>query len=131
MHNSRISVEALQRSSQRRGGKIHPFRDVLDPARTAHLVIDLQNGFLEPGAPVEIPEAREIVSTVNAISAAVRKAGGINVFIRYVSRSDDTRKWSTFYSTMLPQAAGSAIVETFSPGQHGMNLWPQLGGSRD
>jgi len=126
MHNSRISVEALQRSSQRRGGKIHPFRDALDPARTAHLVIDLQNGFLEAGAPVEVPQAREIVSTVNAISAAVRKAGGINVFVRYVARDQDARKWSTFYSMMLPQKAGAAIVEAFSPGQHGMNLWPQL-----
>lgn len=87
---------------------------------------DQGNEIPAPRAPVEVPQAREIVSTVNAISTAVRKAGGVNVFVRYVSRSDDARKWSTFYSTMLPQGAGSAFVETFSPGQHGMNLWPQL-----
>jgi ureidoacrylate peracid hydrolase len=56
----------------------------LVPARTAHIIVDLQNGFMEQGATVEIPEGREIVANVNEISGAVRAAGGINIFIRYL-----------------------------------------------
>ena len=37
---------------------------------TAHIAVDLQNGFMEPGAPIEVPVAREIVPNVNLISAA-------------------------------------------------------------
>jgi ureidoacrylate peracid hydrolase len=39
---------------------------------------------MERGAAVEIPQARHIVLIVNQISAAVRAAGGLNVFIRYL-----------------------------------------------
>ena len=39
------------------------------------MIVDLQNGFMELGAAVEIPEAREIVPNVSRISAAVRAAG--------------------------------------------------------
>jgi ureidoacrylate peracid hydrolase len=74
---------------------------------------DQGNEIPAPRAPVEVPQAREIVSTVNAISTAVRKAGGVNVFVRYVSRSDDARKWSTFYSTMLPQVSALHLSRHF------------------
>ena len=49
------------------------FNDI-DPARTAHVVVDLQNGFMAPGQPAEIPLARP---NVNRISAALRAAGGL------------------------------------------------------
>jgi len=62
--------------------------DRFDPARTAHIIIELWNGFMEPGATVEISKTREIVPYVNRISAAIRTAGGLNVLIRYLT--DDT-----------------------------------------
>jgi ureidoacrylate peracid hydrolase len=58
MHNIEINPELLQRLKHQRGGRLHLFDD-LQPSRTAHLVIDLQNGFMEPGAPVEVPLARD------------------------------------------------------------------------
>jgi ureidoacrylate peracid hydrolase len=56
-------------------GAPHIF-EKLDMRRTAQLIVDLQSGFTEPGAPVEVPLAREIISAVNSISAAVRERGG-------------------------------------------------------
>jgi hypothetical protein len=50
MHRIEISRVLLERLAQERGGRLHLF-DTIDPARTAHVVIDLQNGFMEPGAP--------------------------------------------------------------------------------
>ena len=56
--------------------------DSLISERTAHIVVDLQNGFMAPGQVAEIATAREIVPNVNRISAAVRKAGGLVVYIQ-------------------------------------------------
>jgi ureidoacrylate peracid hydrolase len=82
MHKIEMSPAVMDRVKALRG-RTHMF-DHLDPARTAHIIVDLQNGFMEPGAAVEIPQARHIVLIVNQISAAVRAAGGLNVFIRYL-----------------------------------------------
>ena len=50
MHQIRISPEARAFAIGQRGGVEHMF-GAIDLARTAHLIIDLQNGFMEPGAP--------------------------------------------------------------------------------
>jgi len=69
VHKIEISPAVIDRVRASRG-RTHMF-DHLDPARTAHIIVDLQNGFMEPGAAVEIRQAREIVPNVNRISAAV------------------------------------------------------------
>ena len=74
----------LDRLAAMRGGTRNVF-GALDPKRTAHLIVDMQNGFMEQGAPVEVPMARDIVSEVNRLSAAVRAAGGRNYFLRYTT----------------------------------------------
>ena len=71
-------------------GPLHPL-DQLDPATTAHLVVDMQNGFLRPGALLEVPEARAVVPQINAISAALRAAGGMVAFTRFAWKPDEAR----------------------------------------
>ena len=57
MHKIAIPQAAIDRVLKRRD-PLHVFND-LDPARTAHIVVDLQNGFMAPGQPAEISAARE------------------------------------------------------------------------
>ncbi|MHB1928680.1 MAG: cysteine hydrolase family protein [Acidimicrobiales bacterium] len=45
------------------------------PQRTALLVIDMQNDFLLPGAPVEVPGGLDLVPHVRDLGAACRHAG--------------------------------------------------------
>ena len=73
MHKIEISSWAVERVMARRG-RLHPFDD-LDPARTALVVVDLQNGFMTPGQPAEVAQAREIVPNVNRLARATRAAG--------------------------------------------------------
>jgi ureidoacrylate peracid hydrolase len=124
MHKIELNPELIGRLTAERGGRLHIFDD-LDPARTAHVVIDLQNGFMEPGAPVEVPAAREIVPNVNAISEAVRAAGGTNIFVQFTTPADALQAWSSFYDR-FPAADRKAHQEAFAPGAHGWRLWPQL-----
>lgn len=124
MHAIAIDPDLIARLEQERGGRLHLF-DRIDPARTAHVVIDLQNGFMEPGAPVEVPVAREIVPNVNAISAAVRRAGGTNIFVRFTTPVDALDGWSSFYARFSHETR-KAHQEAFAPGAHGWQLWPEL-----
>ncbi|MGA8707970.1 MAG: isochorismatase family cysteine hydrolase [Steroidobacteraceae bacterium] len=124
MHKIALDSELLRRLQAERGGRLHIFDDI-DPARTAHLVIDLQNGFMEPGAPVEVPVAREIVPTVNAISRAVRTAGARNIFVRFTTPREALETWSSFYCR-FPLATRLAHQAAFAPGSHFWQLWPQL-----
>ena len=58
MHKVEIRREIVERAGAPR--PVHLF-DSLDPKRTALLVIDMQNAFVAPGAPIEVPAARGIV----------------------------------------------------------------------
>jgi ureidoacrylate peracid hydrolase len=124
VHKIDISPEVMDRVKAWRG-RTHMF-DHLDPAKTAHLIVDLQNGFMEQGALVEIAEAREIVPNVNRISAAVRAAGGTNIFIRYLIDDAVRQNWSTWFTDFSSPERRKAMDETFSKGCHGFELWPGL-----
>jgi ureidoacrylate peracid hydrolase len=75
MYPLELPTEIVERMRVRRG-RLHLF-DRLEPARTALVVIDMQNAFLRPGAPSETPVAREIVPNINRLAHAVRAGGGV------------------------------------------------------
>lgn len=107
----------------RRGGTRRTF-ERFDPARTAHVIIDMQNGFLEPGSPVEVPMARTIVDNINRVSRAIREAGGTNVFLRYTT-DDLDGTWSVFGRRMGPELT-ERHKAAFMPGAHYHEFWPSL-----
>ena len=113
----------LDRIAAMRGGVRNIFGPI-DPSRTAHVIIDMQNGFMEEGAPVEVPMARDIVGNINRVSAAMRKAGGLNVFVRFTTPPEGSPSWSNFHVRMGP--AAEAHREAFTPGAHYWQLWPGL-----
>ena len=55
-------------------GRLSLYDRLIGP-QTALVVIDLQNAFMLPGMPVEVPTAREIVPNVNKLATATRTAG--------------------------------------------------------
>ncbi|ARR54972.1 isochorismatase [Rhizorhabdus wittichii DC-6] len=93
--------------------------------RTAHLAIDLQVGFLERGAPFEVAAARAIVPAVNRVSAALRAAGGLNIFLRYTIDPDEPQRW-TSYQELMPAAQRALSAEAFRRGAPTHALWPEL-----
>src|SRR4051794_25320563 len=124
MHTSLINPDVVARVTTRRGG-LRVF-DSIDPARTAHVVVDLQNGFMAPGAICEIGTAREIVPNVNRISAAVRSSGGLVVYIQNTLDAEAIRTWTTYLSHFCSPARRAAMIETFTPGAEGHKLWAEL-----
>jgi len=54
--------------------------------RTALVVVDMQRGFLDPGAALEVPTGREIVPRLARLIAACRGRGAPVVFTEFVYR---------------------------------------------
>jgi ureidoacrylate peracid hydrolase len=124
MHKSAIHPDVVRRATERRGG-LRVF-DSLMSKRTAHIVVDLQNGFMAPGQVAEIATAREIVPNVNRISAAVRKAGGLVVYIQNTFDAVAIATWSTFFEHFCSPERRERMIDTFWPGAFGHALWPGL-----
>jgi ureidoacrylate peracid hydrolase len=124
MHKAAINPEVVRRVTERRGG-LRVF-DSIVCERTAHIIVDLQNGFMAPGQVAEIATAREIVPNVNRISDAVRKAGGIVVYIQNTFDAEAIRAWSTFFDHFCSPARRARMIEAFSPGAEGHALWSGL-----
>jgi ureidoacrylate peracid hydrolase len=59
----------------------------IEPRRTAVLVVDLQNCFIE-NSPITIPSALEVIAKLNKLTAHYRAAGSTIIWIRHVVRPD-------------------------------------------
>lgn len=124
MHKTEIPQHIVARVIERRGSA-HPFSD-LDPARTALVVIDLQNGFMVPGIAHALCEtAVEIVPNVNRLAAAVRENGGKVFWVQ--NTHDDTclSEWSVLHDYTIPEKQQHR-VRSMSAGSEGHALYPAL-----
>ena len=124
MHQAAILDEVRERVILRRGG-IAVF-DRIVPRHTAHIVVDLQNGFMDHGQVAEVPMARTIVPNVNRISTALRAAGGIVVFTQHTADAEAIRTWSVFFEHFFVPERRARFIEAFTPGNPGHALWSEL-----
>ena len=125
MHSINIAPEIAARAISWRGGKKTVFGDV-DPATTAHIIVDLQNGFMLEGAAVEVPAARDIVGNVNRISRAVREAGGVNIFLQYLIDDEAKSSWAIWFKDFADEKRVARLTEAFSRGAHEFELHSDL-----
>jgi len=124
MHTVKISQTLIDRVVARRD-RLHAFTSI-NPASTAHVVVDLQNGFMAPGQPAEIPMAREIIPNVNRISRALRDNGGLVVYIQNTIDEEAKRTWSNWFGHMSGQKRLARMEEAFREGSVGHALWSEL-----
>ncbi|MPZ54977.1 MAG: isochorismatase family protein [Rhizobiales bacterium] len=123
MHKLSIPTELTERVT-RRAGRAHPF-DVLQPSKTAFVVVDMQNYFMHPDYQGEVPMAREIVPDVNRLAAAIREAGGHVVWVK--NATNDTREsWSVFHDWLMTPDRRDRRYATMDTAHEGHALWPLL-----
>jgi ureidoacrylate peracid hydrolase len=102
----------------------------LVPAKTAHIVVDLQNAFVAPGGVAEVPISRDIVPNVNQICSAVRRAGGVNIFLRFTVDENETNAWSPMHDRIFPEVF-QGLKAAFGRGADQHQLWQGLDVSCD
>jgi ureidoacrylate peracid hydrolase len=126
VHNVKIPDYIVKRVINRRG-KEH-IHDDLDPARTALVVVDLQNGFMVPEyAANPVAEAINIVPNVNRLAAAVRATGGKVFWIRNTVNKENEEAWSQWYKmSQGDPAAAAKRTAAFQKDSVGHQLYPDL-----
>ncbi len=124
MHKIAIPQYVIDRVTKLRG-RLHAFDQFLGPS-TALLVVDLQNVFMLPPYPTEVPLAREIVPNVNRLAAATRAAGGTVVWVQMTHQEDDQKSWSVFYDNVSGSAKRREGLKHLARGTHGQALYDGL-----
>ncbi|HEY2135083.1 MAG TPA: isochorismatase family cysteine hydrolase [Xanthobacteraceae bacterium] len=123
MHQLSIPAHVVERVV-RRAGRPHPF-DVIAPARTALVVIDMQNYFMKPGFQGEVPMARRIVPTVNRLATAVRELGGHVVWVK--NTTTGTREsWSVNHDWLQTPERRDRRYASMELAHEGHALWAEL-----
>jgi len=115
MHKVQISQSVIAGVIAQRG-RLNRYERLVGPT-TALVVVDLQNVFMLPGMPVEVPVAREIIPNVNRLGTALRAAGGKVVWIK-MTLDGQEESWSTFFEGERRREAFRAMQR----GTHGHAL---------
>ena len=128
MHNY-VVPESIRARVIKLQGK--PFAlDRIDAARTALVVVDMQNYYMAEGYPNPAPVAQAIVPNVNRMAAALRAAGGRVVWIQTDSR-EATAKWSNHQKYKLTPERAAARLRLLSDSHDGFKLYPELEAQAD
>ena len=115
----------IQERVIRRQGKLLS-HDVIDAARTALVVVDMQNAFMLPGvAHALCPMAEKIVPNINRLAQAVRATGGTVFWIKTTFTEEALRSWSTYFEMASPQRVAKRI-EALTADSLGHALWSGL-----
>ncbi len=121
MHKVHIPRRFIDRAIARRG-KPEVF-DALDPGKTALLVIDMQNCFLEAEfSVIEVPATRGIVANINALAAVLRAGGGLVVWTKHVFSKD----WSVWYDNFAKGEWRDRMIAETAEGSFGHEIYRQM-----
>jgi ureidoacrylate peracid hydrolase len=123
MHELSIPADLVKRVIAR-AGRPHPF-DVIEPAKTAFVVVDMQNYFVKPGFQGEVPKARAIVPAVNRLAATLRELGGHVVWVK--NATNDTREsWSVYHDWLQTPERRDRRYTSMELAHEGHALWAEL-----
>jgi ureidoacrylate peracid hydrolase len=124
MHAFTVPQSVVDRVIERRG-RAYVYDD-LDPARTALVVVDMQNAFMLPGVAHSLcPMAQEIVPNINRLAQSVRATGGTVFWIKTTFTAEALRTWSTYFEMTTPQRVAKRI-EALTADSLGHELWSGL-----
>jgi ureidoacrylate peracid hydrolase len=124
MHKVDIPPSAVDRVIHHRGRE-HIYED-FDPAHTALLVVDMQNGFMLPGVAFLLCEtAPKIVPNINRLAAAMREAGGTVVWVITTWSEKSLDDWPVFFDMVGPERTPNRLAG-LAEGSVGHQLWAGL-----
>jgi len=124
MHKINISKDAIEVAIKHRGGRRHAF-EVIDTAKTALIVIDMQNYFMAPGMVAEVPAARDIVPNINKLAKNLRTAGGQVAWVMSTFDKNIYQDWSVLADLFSTERC-EAMIRNLCVGGPGHDLWPDF-----
>jgi ureidoacrylate peracid hydrolase len=120
-HEVKIPDYVIERIMAKRG-KLEVF-DRFDPAKTAFLVIDMQNFYV-----AEVDTAISIVPNINRLAAVCREKGVpvIWVIMKCAEKEGAPSDWPVYHTYFFTEAKGQNHLTKLSPGNPGYEIYPDL-----
>ena len=122
MHKLEIP-DSVRAMVEGRVGKAHP-HDRIDPARTALIVVDMQNYFVAPGAPASSEQAPTIAPGINRLADALRERGGKVYWIVTEALPRDANDWLNMYELLGNR--GPVRLAELDRESEGFAMWPEM-----
>lgn len=119
-----VTPESIQERVARLQGRPHAV-EVIDAARAALVVVDMQNHFVAEGFPGEAPVARDIVPNINRMAAAMRSAGARVIWIQ-TTATGAMERWATHHNHKLSPANAARRLKSLAEDGEGYKLYPKL-----
>jgi ureidoacrylate peracid hydrolase len=107
-----------------RQGKLFS-HDTIEAARTALVVVDMQNYFVAQGFAAEVPAARDIVPNINRMANALRGAGGTVVWIQ-TTAAGAFEHWGNHHRYMLTPQRQEKRLTQLDESHEGFKLFRSL-----
>jgi ureidoacrylate peracid hydrolase len=122
MHRYVVSDAVKERVLRRKGKLVS--HDTIDTARSALVVVDMQNYFVAKGFPLEVPLARAIVPNINRLSNAIRGAGGTVAWVQ-TTANGALKHWGNHHKSMTPERAATRLAG-LDEAAEGFKLYSEL-----
>ena len=107
-----------------RMGRDHAY-DRLDPAKTALVVVDMQNYFVAPGAPAACEFGPAIAPNINRLAETLRDKGGHVYWIQTEALPEDAGDWQNLYE-MLGDEGKEVRLTGLERESEGYEMWPEM-----
>lgn len=128
LHKVSIRPHIVERVVSRRG-RLRWF-ETLDPARSALVVIDMQETFCAPGSPAEVAGSRDIVPAINGLTRRLRPMGVPVIWVLHANTHRDGKSdWELFFNHVVSDEVRLRTIESLSPGRQ--KVWHELDQGND
>lgn len=87
----------------------------IDPARSALVIIDMQNDFVEDAGALRVPDAKATVPVIHDLRALARQHGALVVYSQDTHHDDDP-EWRIWGEHARAGSWGWQIVDELQPG---------------
>ena len=120
-HNIEIPAYVIERIMAKRG-RLHVF-DRFDPAKTALVVIDMQNFFV-----ADVESAKSICPNINRLASALRRKGGHVAWVQMelAESADAPSKWPLYHDYFFTPAKRDAHKNGCVAGSDGVKIYRDL-----
>ena len=125
MRHPGLSEDFKQQLRERRKGRLHVFANA-DRARTALVVVDMQNVFVDPESPLAVASATHIVPTINGLTRRFRDAGCPVFWVRSTFTRTGRGSWPLYFDHFAPGGDGASLRRLFFEGARCHEFWPEL-----
>lgn len=119
------SAKLIERVIARRS-RLHAFEELV-PRRTALVVVDMQNSFVQQGGGhAWVPAAAATCPTINRLAQGLRELGGTVVWILNTYTPDSEKSWSHFHRELSSVQGHALRSRCMAEGDPGHALYADL-----